>query len=79
MIREADEGETSRAIPERSSLAAASRVISCGSVRTPWRHISNQHMNVLRLIGRAAVVLSLAHQPFASDAIRATVTGRCAL
>jgi hypothetical protein len=51
----------SPAIPERSSLAAASWVISCGSVRTPWRHISNQRMNVLHLIGRAALGLSLAH------------------
>jgi hypothetical protein len=51
----------SPAIPERSSLVAASLCYQLGSVRIPWHPDSNQRVNVLRLIGLAALDISLAH------------------
>jgi hypothetical protein len=51
----------SPAIPERTSLVAASLGYQLWFCARPWLRSSNQHMNVLHLIGLAALGISLAH------------------
>jgi hypothetical protein len=61
MIRDRNEGEAALRFPNAVHWRLLALGYQLGSVRIPWHSDSNQHMNVLRLIGLAALDISLAH------------------